>query len=507
MWLMPERIKQQTGRYSRVDGIPYELPINSQSSPALMAAFTIDARKAAELLPGNEVHPLRLWGNKGVLFVTVVDYRETDIGPYIEFSLAIACTYGTEPAPPLLPLLFQKHYRLGQYVMDLPVSTEISVKGGKGIWGMPKHQANLDFRIDEHTVSSQYDKDGQFAVRIEIERPPRTRLSLRASAANYCQFRGMLMKSYIYFHGKFGFRLGRRASARLTIGDHPRVQPLRTLGISSKPFFVGFFPASSGVLDDHFECWFLSYPSLPAAQPEGMESVVGLGLSQQWLPPPREPALGAPPMPEAPQALEAPEPRRRIGKTVGAETHAFRSVVLRTLNACLLFLCASMYLGTGWSLVLFTFPIAPQLTVDNYYLEFVPQVTAATHFFTWMTLVMLLSSGALFIEERRSRLRWYPAVVFLGVVAATLLTRFVIFRYNAEMAAGIVDPGRLAEVLAAWMTTNRIRVGLWTVQWLAMMCYFAHKVLRAERPTRLEAKKPTTAGPKPHRWVEAEVRP
>ena len=30
---------------------------------------------------------------------------------------------------------------VGQYVWDLPVSTEISVKGGKGIWGTPKHQA------------------------------------------------------------------------------------------------------------------------------------------------------------------------------------------------------------------------------------------------------------------------------------------------------------------------------------------------------------------------------
>jgi hypothetical protein len=286
MFMMPRRIKQQTGRFSRVDGIPYELPINSRSSPALMAAFTLDAKKAEALLPGNEVHPLRLWGNKGVLLVTVIDYRDTDIGPYIEFSVAIACTHGKRRAPPLLPALFQKHYRLGQYVVDLPVSTEISVKGGKGIWGMPKHQANLDFRIGEQTISSQYDKDGKLAVRIEIDRPGKAWLPLRASGANYCQFRGMLVKSFIYFRGKFAFRLGKKASARLTLGEHPRVEPLKKLGISPRPFFVGFFPESSGVLDDHFESWFLSYPALPAGQTEGLESVADLGLSQAWLPPP-----------------------------------------------------------------------------------------------------------------------------------------------------------------------------------------------------------------------------
>ena len=180
-----------------------------------------------------------------------------------------------------------------------------------------------------------------------------------------------------------------------------------------------------------------------------------------------------------------------------------RRSVLHTINACLLFLCTSMYLGTGWSLVLFSFPIAPQLTVDTYYLQFVPQVTAATRFFTWMTLVMLVSAGVLFFAERHSRLRWYPATIFLSVVAATLLTRFLIFRYNAEMAAGIGDPTQLREVLASWMATNRIRVGLWTVQWLAMMGYFAHKLLRAVQPAPAPVQKPASEGSSAQRWVEA----
>src|SRR5919204_6580070 len=118
------------------------------------------------MLPGTEVHPFRMFGH-GLLVVTVVDYRDTSIGTYIEFSIAIACTHGRRAAPPLLPVLFQKTYGLGQYVVDLPVSTEISVKGGKGIWGMPKHQANLDFKVSDGTVSSQYDDDGRLGVWVE----------------------------------------------------------------------------------------------------------------------------------------------------------------------------------------------------------------------------------------------------------------------------------------------------------------------------------------------------
>jgi hypothetical protein len=286
MSFLPSRLVEQTGRWSLVDGIPFQLPVGSQKTPALMAAFPINADAAARLLPGNELHPFKLFG-RGLLVVTVIDYRETNIGKYVEYSIAIAVTRGRKPAPAFLPLVFQKAYDLGQYVFDLPVSSEISVKGGKGIWGMPKHQANLDFLITDTTVSSQYDLDGQLAMYIEIDKPKAPLLPVfNIPGANFCAYRGMLYKSYVYFSGKIGLGTARKGSARLKIGDHPRVAPLKTLDIDPDPIFTAFLPDTHGVLDDHFECWFLSYDSRPTQRPEGMESVVDLGLGEEWLTPP-----------------------------------------------------------------------------------------------------------------------------------------------------------------------------------------------------------------------------
>jgi Acetoacetate decarboxylase (ADC) len=282
----PRRLQQQAGRYALVDGIPFELPVRSEQTPALMAGFSINPEKAARLLPGNEVHPFRVW-NKGLLIVTVVNYQRTNIGQYIEFSIAIACTHGSRPAPRLLPALMQKTFGTGQYVYDLPVSTEISVKGGKGIWGMPKHQANLDFVVDGEWVSSQYDLDGELVMRIDVRRPRTAWLPVNTRGTNYCAFRGMLMASYIYFQGKLGFHVMKPESARLLLGSHPRIQALKELEIEEPPLFAGFFPETSGVLDDHFECWFLSEVEPPKTPMEGMESVVNLGQSQQWLAPPK----------------------------------------------------------------------------------------------------------------------------------------------------------------------------------------------------------------------------
>jgi Acetoacetate decarboxylase (ADC) len=287
----PARIARQTGRHALVDDIPFQLPVQGINSSAILAAFPCDAEKCRVLLQGNEVHPFLLW-NKALLVVTVVDYRRTNIGRYIEFSIALACTHGARPAPRLLPALLRGVYGTGQWVYDLPVSTEVSVKGGKGIWGMPKHQANLNYIEGDRVVSSQYDLDGQLGVYFEVQRPGAAWLPVNTSAVNYCAFRGLLMKSIIYFTGKAAVSLFRKGAARLVIGDLPRVQVLKTIGLEPDPVATLYLPAVTGVLDDHFESWFLSYAAAPTSPPEGLESVVGLGESEQWRPPPSAPVPG-----------------------------------------------------------------------------------------------------------------------------------------------------------------------------------------------------------------------
>jgi hypothetical protein len=282
----PNRIKRYQGRHALVDGIPYVMPVSARNSPALMAGFTCDWEKANALLPGNEIHALRLPNGKATLLITVINYIDTSIGKYIEYSIAIGCTHGAKPAPRMLNAMMLKTFGTGQYILDLPVSSEVSVKGGKGIWGMPKHKANLDFKVTEKQVTSQYEKDGQFAFRIEIDRPKSASLKLKIGATNYCRFRNMLMASYIYFDTKAGVNLFGKAKGKLFIGDHPNVSFLRDIDINPDPYFTLFMPKANGILDDHFDCWFMTYDEPQKKMPEGLESIYDLGLSEDWLPDP-----------------------------------------------------------------------------------------------------------------------------------------------------------------------------------------------------------------------------
>lgn len=151
------------------------------------------------------------------------------------------------------------------------------------------------------------------------------------------------------------------------------------------------------------------------------------------------------------------------------------SETANVIVAALMLLFASMYLGTGWSLVLFSFPLAPRLTPQTYSLPFVAPVEQATRFFTWMTIAMLVSSVALIVGEADGDYLWVPIVYLAGVVAATAITILLIFPYNKELKAGVTDPDRLHLVLEKWMRLNKVRVSLWTVQWTAVALYFVLK--------------------------------
>ena len=288
----PARQKEIEGLHSYVDGIRYEMPINSWDSSAMIAAFPCNLEAAKALIPEAYVHPLNFFG-RALLVVTVIDYRQTDIGSYIEYSIAIACTKGRNPAPQLLPGVFMKSFGTGQFVVDLPVSSEVSVKGGRGIWGMPKHQANLDFKAGKAWVSSQYDLDGQMVSRFDVRVPKRFPIPLNMGASNYCQFRGMIYRSFIYFKGKAGVHFLSPNAARFTLGDHPRADKLRTLEHRPTPLFAAYLPDVKGLLDDYFDCWFIAQKDRPDDPlGEGLEATYPLGYSQDWLAPPaRDPSF------------------------------------------------------------------------------------------------------------------------------------------------------------------------------------------------------------------------
>ena len=123
--------------------------------------------------------------------------------------------------------------------------------------------------------------------RFDVRQPSKFWLPLNMGAANYCQFRGMIMRSFIYFKGKAGVHFMRPDAARFILGDHPNADPIRSLEHRPTPLFAAYIPDVQGVLDDYFDCWFITSdmrPDMPFGA--GLEATYPLGYSEDWLDPP-----------------------------------------------------------------------------------------------------------------------------------------------------------------------------------------------------------------------------
>lgn len=146
---------------------------------------------------------------------------------------------------------------------------------------------------------------------------------------------------------------------------------------------------------------------------------------------------------------------------------------LYAINNVLLFAAVSIYFGTGWSTVLFQFPVMPELTPQNYALHFIPQIDAATDFFTFLVTLMLVTCGVMIWQEWRTRFRWLPLVLLVLIIGSTCLTVFIIFPVNDVLRAGITEQAELMAVVRRWMNLTWLRAILWSLEWSLMAYYFA----------------------------------
>jgi hypothetical protein len=151
------------------------------------------------------------------------------------------------------------------------------------------------------------------------------------------------------------------------------------------------------------------------------------------------------------------------------------SETIRIIDALVMLACASVYLGTGLSLVVFQLPDVPALGPSNYALVFVKPFQRATRFFTWMTIVMMIAAVVLIVGEWNHGYVWVPIAYLVLTLVATQLTRSGIFPLNKRMEHGMTDPDEVRTVLAKWSNLNRLRALIWTFEWSVIAAYFALK--------------------------------
>jgi hypothetical protein len=247
--------------FEGVNQIPVPHPKYTFCSPTLYndltdmtVMFLTRVERVKALLPSPQLHPIRITPWHTLTAISALEYRQTDIGPYNELSIAFPVSIGKRAAV-LLGLLGQFSHGFTAYIWHLPVTTEIALDLGIEFANYPKFLATIEFSRASGWVHCRLAEDGREILQLSGRELPvqggghtRTNvINLRHGRLLRCEFNTNRRQVGTSRNGR---------DVRLQLGDHPIADELRALRLGLMMQY-DYVPSGQGILTGVIE----SYPA------------------------------------------------------------------------------------------------------------------------------------------------------------------------------------------------------------------------------------------------------
>lgn len=209
-----------------IAGRTVTLPCEVRDASAGSATFLVDRRAAQRLLPSTELTTVSPVPGKALLVLTMIDYRDNDLGDYDELSVALVVRHRgvTSAARSLVDLV---RGRLSTWIVHLPVDQPFSCEAGREIWGFPKTVEDLEIRSGDGHATCVWRRGGRDVLRLRVPAGG-SRTLPPATLATYTQRSGQLTRTRFTLSGEQA-RVG-LGGADLWVADDPATAALRSLG-------------------------------------------------------------------------------------------------------------------------------------------------------------------------------------------------------------------------------------------------------------------------------------
>jgi hypothetical protein len=209
--------------------------------------FWVDHDRAVPKLDGTIFTPCKFFPNKAAVFLNFFEYRDTAIGPYNEVGLTILCHPKNMQNPGSFTfelLKDAKQWRMGAYVINLPVTTEIAYVGGREVWSYPKFVTNISIALNNRQFHGTVDDPQLGRPMFELNGKigwVGSGLSMsNASFISHTTHQGKPLRTLTEVDTKFKINLG--FSGRLAVdpqSEHEMAKNLIDMGLQhQKPFFI-----------------------------------------------------------------------------------------------------------------------------------------------------------------------------------------------------------------------------------------------------------------------------
>jgi hypothetical protein len=206
-----------------VAGTTVTMPVLVRDASAGTAVFEVDAVAAGALLPPS-LEVVEVGHGRSHLALVVVDYRDNDLGSYLEVGLMLFVR-PREGGPD------------GTYIFRLPVDQPFTCDAGRQIWGFPKtlDAIALDYAAD--AVTCRLTMDGELVLRLRLPRAADAEDEMPPTPMTAYTVLGGGLHATTFTQGGTGFSMG-FDPVELELGTHPVAKELAALDLSPTPAFT-----------------------------------------------------------------------------------------------------------------------------------------------------------------------------------------------------------------------------------------------------------------------------
>jgi Acetoacetate decarboxylase (ADC) len=216
----PDSAAVQATHHTTFDiaGRTVTMPCVVRDAAAGTAIFDADATAARALVP-QEFDLVETASGRCHVVLAVIDYRDNDLGDYLEVGVTFVVTPAGGPAD-----------QAGTFITRLPVDQSFTCEAGRTIWGFPKTVEDIALDYTEASVTCTLRMDGQLALRLTLPRGGDDEM-LPMPMTTYSLIDGV-PHATAFTQGGTGSRvLVGGDGVTLELGDHPVAKELASLGL------------------------------------------------------------------------------------------------------------------------------------------------------------------------------------------------------------------------------------------------------------------------------------
>jgi hypothetical protein len=221
---------------------PYTFPVKFEDVHYIASLYTANTDKINEILHGTGLKAGLHFFGKPTAALGLIKYKKSDLGAYNEIILSIPVVQHHEKTGLSnwidLYANFNKR-KGGQYIIHIPVTTQVSVDAGRTLWGYPKTLLPITHDFESGGINTMLFNESNKPV-ITIKGKSGFEIPMPAMPLmTYSFLNEALLKTTVNVSCKMSCKINSGLTIQVADRDHPIGKSIRELDIENKnPIFT-----------------------------------------------------------------------------------------------------------------------------------------------------------------------------------------------------------------------------------------------------------------------------